>query len=241
MKPQIYLVEDDPDISRLIHRTLAQQGFSVAEFRRRSDFVHAFETHVPDLCLIDLSLPDGDGLSLISDTLRRHNVPSIIVTGRGNLTDRVVGLEVGADDYIVKPFEPRELVARVRAVLRRSMSTHDAPAVFDRKIARFEGWIADFAGCSLTDPAGHRIGMSAAEAALLEIFAKSAGRVLNRSQLLDLSAHRDMEPFDRSMDARISRLRAKLGDDGRSSKFIRTVYGAGYVFTVKVDWLDAPG
>ncbi|WP_372605338.1 response regulator [Actibacterium sp.] len=239
MKTLVYLLEDDPDISRLIRRTLEQQSFQVEEFRRQEDFERAFAKHIPDLCLIDLILPDGDGLPLIADKLRGSGVPTIIVTGRGNLTDKVVGLEIGADDYIVKPFEPRELVARVRAVLRRTRPTDRKPAAATkRSFAQFGEWTADFDGCTLIDEEGTRIRMSAAETALLTVLVKSAGRVLSRSQLLDLSAPKELEPFDRSMDARISRLRRKLRDDPRSPRIIRTVYGAGYVFTLEVAWTD---
>jgi DNA-binding response OmpR family regulator len=235
MMPVAYLLEDDVDISRLIVRALSQHGFSVLSFTRRSDFEREVKRQLPDICLIDLSLPDGDGLSLIKSSILPEALPKVIVTGRGNLTDRIVGLEIGADDYIVKPFEPRELVARVRAVLRRSGTIRNVEG--DAKIARFGNWTANFSACTLTSVEGDDTDLSSAEAGLLMAFASSAGRVLTRSQLLDATSGRSSEPFDRSMDARISRLRKKLGDDPKSPDIIRTVYGVGYVFGMTVEWI----
>lgn len=235
MMPVAYLLEDDVDISNLIVRALSEHGFSVRSFTRRSDFEREVNRQLPDICLIDLSLPDGDGLSLIKSSILPETMPKVIVTGRGNLTDRIVGLEIGADDYIVKPFEPRELVARVRAVLRRSGALrHDDG---ETKIARFGNWTANFSACTLANVDGDSTDLSSAEASLLMAFVSSAGRVLTRSQLLDATSGRSTEPFDRSMDARISRLRKKLGDDSKAPDIIRTVYGVGYVFGMTVEWI----
>lgn len=234
MKTLVYLLEDDPDISRLIVRTLTQQGIDVQSFRRLSEFEREVKRTVPDLCLVDLSLPDGDGLSVIRDRVLPPSVPRVIVTGRGNITDRVVGLEVGADDYIVKPFEPRELVARIRAVLRRARSLVGTPAPDANPLIRFGDWRADFDGCTLTHADGEVVQLSSAEASLLHAFVSAPGRVLSRSQLLDATTGRSDEPFDRSMDARISRLRKKLRDNTKQPAVIRTVYGAGYVFALPV-------
>lgn len=229
MKPLIYLVEDDPDIARLITRTLEQQGNQIEAFRRVADFQRALTRARPDLCLVDLSLPDGDGLSIVHDGLP-PSVPKIIVTGRGQLTDRVVGLEIGADDYIVKPFEPRELAARVKAVLRRAALSCCKSRDTDSRLVRFGDWTADLEGCTLSHSDGDVIQLSATEATLLGAFTNAPGRVLSRSQLLDATTGRAEDPLDRSMDARISRLRKKLRDDPYSPQIIRTVYGAGYVF-----------
>lgn len=234
-KRLIYLLEDDEDISRLIARTLTQQGMEVRSFRRISDFLRAVEEGLPDLCMVDLSLPDGDGMSVIRDEIVPPSVPRIIVTGRGNLTDRVVGLEIGADDYVVKPFEPLELVARVRSVLRRSTQSRDTRQVETGQVVRFGDWIADFAGCRLTHVDGDVLKLSLSETNLLETLVTAGGRVLSRAQLLEATTGRSEEPFDRSMDARISRLRRKLRDDSKSPQIIRTVYGAGYVFALKVE------
>ncbi|THD71729.1 response regulator transcription factor [Thalassobius vesicularis] len=233
-KTLIYLLEDDPDISRLIIRTLSQQGMEVVSFRRLAEFEREVRRTVPDLCLIDLSLPDGDGLSVVRDSALPPSVPRVIVTGRGNITDRIVGLEVGADDYIVKPFEPRELVARIRALLRRTRLNQQVEATPGQPIMRFGPWRADFDGCTLTHDDGEVAQLSSAEASLLLAFVNAPGRVLSRSQLLDATTGRADEPFDRSMDARISRLRKKLRDSTKQPTVIRTVYGAGYVFALSV-------
>lgn len=239
MSQLIYILEDEKEMSRIMRRALEGLGFKTQDFRLCRDFEKALENERPDLCLIDLSLPDGDGLSVVSDSLKQRGIPAIIVTGRGDATDKIVGLELGADDYIVKPFEPREMVARVRAVLRRGQAKsgvmQQAPSP---KIAQFDGWSADFFSCTLTDPEGETENLSSAEAALLETFLSSSGRVLSRSKLLDIGSPDDLDPYDRSIDARISRLRRKLGDDPKSPKMIRTVYGSGYVFVAKVQWGD---
>lgn len=228
MKDLVYLLEDDKDIASLIVRALGQQGIEVMSFRRLVEFQREIARRMPDLALIDLSLPDGDGLSVVASL--PAGVPRIVVTGRGHLTDRIVGLEIGADDYIVKPFEPRELAARVRAVLRRSRIAGSSPQHEPARIIRFGDWVADLEGCTLAHSDGEIVKLSAAEASLLGALAESPGRVLSRAQLLDATAGRSEEPFDRSMDARISRLRKKLRDDPYSPQIIRTVYGAGYVF-----------
>lgn len=237
MTDLIYILEDDPEVTDVLRRTLQQSGYRVEAFRRLSDFSRALHQQRPTLALIDLGLPDGDGLRVVTEVLQREGIASIIVTGRGNLTDRVVGLELGADDYIVKPFEPRELLARVRAVLRRMSDPPKGvtPAAKRKQVAEFDGWTADFAGCTLRSPTGECQDLSAAESRLLETFLRASGRVLNRAQLLDSDAG-DLEPFDRSIDARISRLRRKLGDTGKSPRYIRTVYGIGYVFTASIAW-----
>jgi DNA-binding response OmpR family regulator len=239
MRQVIYILEDEREMARIMRRALEGLGFKPQDFRLSSDFETAWEKNRPDLCLIDLSLPDGDGVSVVTDSLKQRGIPAIIVTGRGDATDKIVGLELGADDYIVKPFEPREMVARVRAVLRRGQAKsgvmQQAPSP---KIAQFDGWSADFSSCTLTDPEGETENLSSAEAALLETFLSSSGRVLSRSKLLDIGSPDDLDPYDRSIDARISRLRRKLGDDPKSPKMIRTVYGSGYVFVAKVQWGD---
>lgn len=236
MSDLIYLLEDDLDVSRLIVRTLTQHGFTPRAFRRMAEFEREARRQPPDLCIIDLSLPDGDGLSLLSGGVLPVTVPRIIVTGRISLTDRIVGLEVGADDYIVKPFEPRELVARIRAVLRRSRILQREAETREGPLAVFGCWTADLEACTLTHESGRVVDLSSSETTLLAAFLKAPGRVLSRSNLLDATMGRASEPFDRSMDARISRLRRKLDDDSRAPEIIRTVYGAGYIFAQRVAW-----
>ncbi len=239
MKQRIYLLEDDSEIAAVIRRALEGQGYAVERFSRCAALEQALRQQEPDLCLVDLGLPDGDGLGLVGEMLRRRRIPAIIVSGRSEVTDRIIGLEVGADDYITKPFEPRELVARVRAVLRRKAGSRDAvPAA--ARIARFVGWTANFDACTLTAPDGEAVELSSAENDLLRIFVQSAGRVLSRATLLDLNSQNDLTPFDRSIDVRVSRLRRKLREDPGAPAMIRTVYGAGYVFAPRVEWMTQP-
>jgi DNA-binding response OmpR family regulator len=239
MKQRIYLLEDDSEVAAVIRRALEGQAYAVERFSRCAALEQALRQQEPDLCLVDLGLPDGDGLALVGEMLRRRRIPAIIVSGRSEVTDRIIGLEVGADDYITKPFEPRELVARVRAVLRRKAGSRDAAQTAAR-IARFGGWTANFDACTLTAPDGEAVELSSAENDLLRIFVQSAGRVLSRATLLDLNSQNDLTPFDRSIDVRVSRLRRKLREDPGAPAMIRTVYGAGYVFAPKVEWMTQP-
>lgn len=232
----VYVLEDDADVARILQRVLLQEVPEVLTFGNQKAFCRALAARRPDLVLVDLGLPDGNGLDLIADVLRKASIATIVVTGRGDVTDRVVGLELGADDYVVKPFEERELLARVRAVLRRVREA-GASATNAAQRASFDGWTVDLNGCVLHAPDGTSQQLSAAEAKLLEVFLNAAGRVLSRAQLLDRGGA-DLEPFDRSIDARVSRLRRKIGDTGKSAKYIRTVYGIGYVFAGKVTWSE---
>ncbi|MFC4730191.1 response regulator transcription factor [Salipiger abyssi] len=228
---RIFLLEDDIDICRLISRSLESYHVTIECSQLQAEFLRAVDRNPPDLCLIDLSLPDGDGLSLLRDGVLPEGLPRIIVSGRGSISDRILGLEIGADDYIVKPFEPRELIARIRAVLRRSESIGQGPSCQKDAKGFFGDWIVDFDACLLHHKGGEIVELSSAERDLLQVFVNAPGRVLTRNQLLDATTGRSEDPFDRSMDARISRLRRKLRDDPRSPKIIRTVYGAGYVFS----------
>ncbi|KCV81890.1 DNA-binding response regulator [Actibacterium atlanticum] len=237
MKPLVYILEDDVDISNVVQRTLKAEGFLVEVFQRKGSFLNQFKRKAPDLCLVDLTLPDGDGLSVITENLHKSGVPAIVVTGKSAVTDRIIGLEVGADDYITKPFEPRELVARVRAVLRRIRLSGDQAAAGPQRVAQFDDWTADLQSCTLIHASGAAVDLGAAETRLLEVLLKSAGRVLSRGQLMDHIHSSDEEPLDRSVDARISRLRKRLGDDPKDPRLVRTVYGAGYVFSAKVEWV----
>lgn len=234
--PIIFILEDDNEVAEVMRRALEAHGFAVERFSRRVELGRRLAAKRPALCLIDLGLPDGDGLSVIGSILRDLDIPTIIVTGRGDLADRVIGLELGADDYIVKPLEPRELVARIRSVLRRSGKVVQPKGNPGQRVARFSGWRADFDAFVLTTPEGEAQQLSAAEADLLRAFCAGPGRVLSRSVLLDLKTHDSADPYDRSIDVRISRLRRKLRDDTKNPTVIRTVYGAGYVFTPQVEW-----
>jgi DNA-binding response OmpR family regulator len=229
-RKQVVVVEDDVDVARLISNTLESFGFDVVRLSRGADVVRRVEEVQPAACLVDLGLPDVDGLQLVRK-LEGRNMALLIITGRGDLADRIVGLECGADDYVVKPFEPRELVARLNSVLRR-MTKATGPS---RSVAKFCGWTFDLDALTLTSPEGETVRVSRAEAQLLEVFVRAPNRVLSREQLMEVRGTIE-RAFDRSIDVRISRLRQKLKDDPNRPRFIRTVYGSGYLFASPVTW-----
>lgn len=228
----IFVLEDEPDIARLICTSLGDYGFRCEHLGTGRQLLSRARQSAPDLCIVDLGLPDMDGMQVVRELQEGNPCAVLILTGRNDVTDRVLGLELGADDYIVKPFEPRELVARVRSILRRYQraATMD-PA--ERTIARFADWTFDSGRHTLTAPDGREIGLSSSEAGLLASLLRRPNKILSREQLL---GERDIDPFDRSIDVRISRLRRKLDDDPQNPKLIKTVYGAGYLFSAQVGW-----
>ena len=237
---KVVVVEDDINVAQTVIRALEQSGFPTEHFIRGRDLKRFLERETPALCVIDLGLPDGDGLDLVRSLQNNQDVAVIILTGRGDTTDRVVGLEVGADDYIVKPFEPRELVARARAVLRRFGRQPEPGAIDEPQAeAHFLGWRFVPDSLTLIDPEGEEVTISAAEAQLLLTLLKAPNRVLSREQLLEMVSGGAYSPYDRSIDVRISRLRQKIEVDSRNPEIIKTVYGAGYLFAGKVEWSEA--
>jgi two-component system OmpR family response regulator len=188
------------------------------------------------LCIVDLGLPDADGMDVVRELQARYACGVMVLTGRGYLSDRVMGLELGADDYVVKPFEPRELVARVRSILRRRDKNAAASPVRSQ-IAEFGGWrfLAD--SNRLSSPSGQEWTLSAGESRMLLLFLQRPNRILDREQLC---GDRDLSPLDRGVDVRISRLRRKLESDPQHPKTIRTVYGAGYLLATEVRWVERP-
>ncbi|MFH5775221.1 response regulator transcription factor [Paracoccus sp. NGMCC 1.201697] len=224
--PLIAILDDEPEIRRLLSAALDEAGFRSLSFARATEFEAALRRIEPDACLIDLGLPDRDGLALVHRLARDSGAAIIIISGRAQVQDRVAGLELGADDYIIKPFEPAEVVARIRARLRKPQ--RDAGAA--RQQQRFSGWAADFDRYTLTSPAGEETPMSHAEAELLRMFLDNPRRLISRTQMLETLGGTAGESFDRAMDVRISRLRTKLGEDPKNPRLIKTIYGAGYIF-----------
>ena len=229
----IFVIEDELSIARLVQSVLVEFGFEVECFHTGASALRRLAVRRPDLCITDLGLPDMDGMQVVRQLQEGTPCAVLILTGRNDVTDRVLGLELGADDYIVKPFEPRELVARVRSILRRYQRSATAEVTTERNIASFSGWTFDGNRHTLTAPDGREIGLSAAEAGLLATLLRRPNKILSREQLL---GERDVDPFDRSIDVRISRLRRKLDDDPQNPKLIKTVYGAGYLFAAQVSW-----
>lgn len=228
----IAIVEDDPDVARIIEQVLGDFAFRTVWCRSATDLLRRIRSLSPDLCIIDLGLPDMDGIEVMQRVRAQSPCGIMILTGRAHVSDRVMGLELGADDYMLKPFEPRELVARVRSILRRRETAPEhRPAL--REIAEFGGWRFNIGNNTLLAPHGEELVLSTSEAELLRVFVSNPNRILQREQLM---GSRDLAPTDRSIDVRISRLRRKLEPTAESSAFIKTVYGAGYLFLATVSW-----
>ena len=231
--PRIFVVEDDPEVSRLVARTLQEFSFITQEFRDGASVLRRLLTDRPDLCVVDLGLPDMDGIELVREIARRCDCGMLILTGRGYTADRVMGLEGGGDDYVVKPFEPRELVARVRSILRRRGGPATGGGGRPRRFARFGDWTLDCAANTLRGPGGDEQVLGTAEAQVLRAFLDRPNQILTREQLMGM---RDLSPLDRSIDVRISRLRRLVEADPHNPKIIKTVYGAGYMLSAVVNW-----
>ncbi|MDX1423942.1 MAG: response regulator transcription factor [Kiloniellales bacterium] len=230
---RILVVDDDPAVCRLLVRILSSEGFDVETVSNGAAMWRALETSPCDLVILDLRLPgDEDGLTLARQLRVRSNVALIMLTGRGENVDKVVGLELGADDYVTKPFDPRELLARIRSVLRRlapsRLFTADAKVGSD--VVDFSGWSLDLHRRELTSPEGKLVKLTSYEFELLAVLAQRPGRTLSRDQILDLIANRNWDPTDRSIDVLVGKLRRKLNDDPRQPRLIKTVRSVGYMF-----------
>jgi two-component system OmpR family response regulator len=233
--PHALVVDDDVEISKLLGRYLGEQGFRVTLAGSRREFLEKLAGDRFDIVILDVLLPDGSGLDLCRHLRSGTNqVPVILVTALKEDVDRIIGLEIGADDYIGKPFNPRELVARMRAVLRRSGA---AAAPSSDVLYRFAGFVADVSARSVAAPDGSDVALTGAEFELLHVFLDRPGRVLSREQLLELTQGREAGPLDRSIDVLISRIRRKLGERTEQVLF-KTVRNGGYQLTVKVDRED---
>lgn len=230
---RVLMIEDDRDIADLTAKFLRSNGLqvSVAPDGRAASAVLAQNRF--DVVLIDLMLPGEDGLSIARRLRASQSVAIIMLTALGEETDRIVGLEMGADDYLVKPFSPRELLARIRAVLRRS-AKRGAPDAIESVTYMFNGWKLEPGLRELTDPGGVKVALTGAEFELLSVFCKHPRRVLNRDQLLDLTQGRATTPFDRSIDTLVSRIRRKIEHDAKDPDLLKTVRLGGYMFTPEV-------
>jgi len=226
---RLLIVDDDPNVRRMLVEYLLGHGFEVAEADSGTAMREQLKSAVPDLVLLDLGLPGEDGLSLARYLREHHDCGIVMVTGTAGTVDRIVGLEVGADDYIAKPFEPRELLARIKSVLRRLQPAAKAPTDSGRRV-RVGRCEIDLAARRLTDRDGNDVALTAMEFDLLKAFLGHPNVVLTRDQLLNLTRDRDWEPFDRSIDIRITRLRRKIEPDPESPRVIQTVRGAGYMY-----------
>jgi DNA-binding response OmpR family regulator len=232
--PRLLIVDDDEEIRALITRYFGNQGFHVSSAEHGAGMRAAVETEAIDIVLLDLGLPREDGLEL-TRWLREHwRGAIIIVTGRGESVDRVVGLELGADDYVTKPFDLRELLARVRSVMRRTAALPSARATDILPGVEFAGFRFDPRARVLHDPNGGEIDLTTGEFELLQVFLESPNRVLSRDHLMERLHGREAGPYDRSIDVQIGRLRRKIEKDAAKPELIKSVRGAGYLFAARV-------
>lgn len=229
---RLLLVDDEAALREPLAEYLSRQGFVVTQASSAAEARSRLRDETPELVLLDIMMPGEDGLSLCRHLVEARAIPTIFLTARGEATDRIVGLEIGADDYVVKPFEPRELVARIRSVLRRAArgpvdKTEELDFLFD-------GWRLDPLKRRLTDPEGAVVPISSAEFRLLMAFLEHPRQVLDRDRLLDMVQGREAHLFDRAVDNQVSRLRRKVEVDSRNPQLIQTVWGGGYMLAADV-------
>jgi two-component system OmpR family response regulator len=230
----ILIVDDDPEIRRLLVDYLARNGLEAIAARDGREMWQQLDRHAVDLVVLDLMLPDTDGLTLCRDLRAKSNTPVLMLTARGEETDRIVGIEMGADDYLVKPFNPRELLARIKSVLRRTRALPPNLRPESARCLSFAGWCLDTAARLLIAPDGVATPLSGGEYRLLRILLDHPNRVLNRDQLTEMIHGREAEAYDRAIDVQVSRLRQRLRDDSREPELIKTVRGEGYVLAAAV-------
>ena len=233
-KPHILIVDDDRQIRAMLARFLAEHGMRVTQAGDGEQMFKAMEAGRFDVIVLDVMMPGDDGFTLCRKLRSSNSIPLILLTARNSETDRIVGLELGADDYVTKPFNPRELLARIRAILRRASANPTEPQRLASAIYQFAGWTLDTSRRALTSPQGVLTDLTTGEFDLLVAFVEHPQRVLNRDQLLDLARGRVSLAFDRSIDVQVSRLRRKIEGDPNAPALIKTVRNGGYFFTATV-------
>ncbi len=231
---RLLLVDDEASLREPLADYLSRQGFAVRQASDAAKARSALQEFVPDLVLLDIMMPGEDGISLCRHLVESRNLPVIFLTARGEATDRIVGLEIGADDYVVKPFEPRELVARIRSVLRRATRSEQPADNGTDAHYEFEGWQLDPLKRRLSDKDGTVVPISTAEFRLLVALLDHPNQVMDRDRLLDMVQGREAHLFDRAVDNQVSRLRRKVEVDSRDPKLIQTVWGGGYMLAAEV-------
>ncbi|WP_116475831.1 response regulator [Zobellella maritima] len=234
----LLVVDDHSEIRDLLKRFLEQHGYQVNGARDGREMRQQLARQAVDLIILDLMLPGEDGLTLCRELRASSEVPIIMLTAMGEDTDRIVGLEMGADDYLPKPFNPRELLARIKAVLRRNPEPGLTQAPKEQQQIRFNQWTLDMARRELLDNKGVTISLSTAEFDLLRVFIQHPNRVLSRDQLLDLARGREAQAFDRAIDTLVSRLRRKLEPDSKNPQLIKTIWGGGYMLVADISHVD---
>jgi two-component system phosphate regulon response regulator OmpR len=232
-KITILAVDDDPKITKLVKQFLEEDGYRVLTAESGKETFDVLNQNKVSLILLDLVLPDIDGFSLMTRIRGLTEAPIIVVSGKGDAADKIVGLELGADDYISKPFHLREMSARIKTVLRRmhkSDAATAAPAAEGAKVIEFDGWTMNTGRFELLDPSGKPVELTTGEFQLLQTLVEAHQRALSREQLFDITRSDDYDSFDRAIDIQIGRLRKKLDDDPKTPHFIKTVRGVGYMF-----------
>lgn len=229
-KQKILVVDDDPDLRWMVNKYLSKYDFSVTLTEDGEQMREALDRENFDLAILDINLPGEDGLSLARYLRSKYRIGIIMLSAAAEVVDRIVGLEMGADDYVTKPFEPRELLARVKSVLRRAQANEISTEAKSPNTVKFGSFSLDLDSHQLFNNAGESVPLTSMEFDLLKAFAENPNRVLNRDQLLNLSHNRDWDPFDRSIDIRITRLRRKIEAEPSKPQIIKTVRGVGYIF-----------
>ena len=232
--PHILVVDDHSEIRDLLKRFLEQHGMRVSCARDGKEMKRLLDEREFDLLVLDLMMPGEDGLTLCRELRVKSRLPIIMLTAMGEETDRIIGLEMGADDYLSKPFNPRELLARIKAVMRRTQAETQPAAETLTQDLRFDRWLLDVNRRELVDEEGVGMSLSTAEFDLLKVFLERPQRVLSRDQLLDLARGREAVAFDRAIDTLVSRLRRKLERDPKNPELIKTIWGGGYLFAADV-------
>lgn len=252
-KLHILSIDDDPKIGDLLRQYMEEDGHSVHILTEGRLVLPFLASHQVDVILLDIILPDTDGLTLMRDLRAQTDVPIIVVSGKDDTMDKIIGLELGADDYVTKPFHLREIAARIKTVIRRNRDDAGASAaktdhahvqpdiaqkVTNGASVRFEGWTLDNARHELRDPQGGAVALTTGEFMLLQILVQSPHRVLSRDYLFEQTRDADFEAYDRAVDIQITRLRKKMDDNPREPRFIKTIRGVGYMFIAKVEPVD---
>jgi len=234
MSDLILVVDDEEDMRDIVRTLLEINGFNVLEASSAEEMFDKIDTNDISLIILDIGLPESDGLTAMKETRLNNDIPIVLLTGKGDVIDKVLGLELGADDYITKPFHSHELIARIKSVLRRANPPVDVKKneLERAPVVRFAGWELNISSQRLVNPEGQEKTITSHEFSILQALIEAAGRTLSREQLLDSvsSGRREYLPFDRSLDVMVAKIRKKLGDDPKNPRFIKTIRQTGYMF-----------
>ena len=233
---QILIVDDDQEIRELLQEYLVRAGFDVLVAANGTDMYQHLQNEYPDLIILDILMPGDDGFQLCQQVRRNSQIPIIMLTAASDEADRVIGLELGADDYIAKPFSPRELLARIKALLRRAEFRQ--PEKEGGRRIRFAEWTLDTLSQHLTHEDGSKLDLTGSDFILLSLFLQNPGQALDRDSISDATRGRETLPMERGIDVQISRLRQKLGDNGKNPRIIKTIRGSGYMLIAEVSYED---